>query len=139
MLVLSTFLLSFLVTVCIECGLAACLGVRTRRGQELVFLVNLMTNPAAVYLHLLSTLLVGKAGQQIVTIVLEILVILLESEVYAHSLDRADVRMTGVYAYVLNHTQKKTAAMFLSLLLNAGSFFLGSWISGIGMIAGWWT
>ena len=48
--VLRMFAVSFLVTVLVEEGAAALAGVRGRRGALLIFLVNLLTNPAAVLL-----------------------------------------------------------------------------------------
>ena len=65
--------LSFLLTLLIELPICYAWGLRSRDKIELAFLVNLLTNPAAVWLH-------TSAG--IPQIPVEILVVLIECYVY---------------------------------------------------------
>ena len=50
---LLSMLTSFLLTEAVECGAAFILGLRSREGMRLVFLANLLTNPAVVLLSIL--------------------------------------------------------------------------------------
>lgn len=65
--------LSFLLTLVIELPICYTWGLRSRDKLELAFLVNLLTNPAAVFLH---------TSVGIPQIPVEILVVLVECYVY---------------------------------------------------------
>ena len=64
---------SFLLTLLLEFPVCYLLGLRSRNQLELVFLVNLLTNPAAVWLH---------TALGIPQIPIEILVVIIECYVY---------------------------------------------------------
>ena len=65
--------ISFGLTLLIELPVCYLLGLRSREQLEVVFLVNLLTNPAAVWLH--STLGLPQ-------IIIEVLVVIIECYVY---------------------------------------------------------
>ena len=65
--------ISFGLTLLIELPVCYLMGLRSREELELVFLVNLLTNPAAVWLH--STLGLPQ-------IIIEVLVVIIECYVY---------------------------------------------------------
>mgnify|MGYP003309174873 CR=1 FL=1 len=65
--------ISFGLTLLIELPVCYLLGLRSREELEVVFLVNLLTNPAAVWLH--STLGLPQ-------IIIEVLVVIIECYVY---------------------------------------------------------
>ena len=71
--VLLMYGISFALTLLIELPVCYLMGLRSREELELVFLVNLLTNPAAVWLH-------SSAG--IPQIPIEVLVVIIECYVY---------------------------------------------------------
>ena len=99
------FILSFLVTAVTECTLAYLLGLRTRSNQSLVLLVNLLTNPAVVYLSLLSAWFLAPGGGRAVLTLLE-----------------------AAAVAALARGRPFVAALLLSLLLNAASYGMGELI-----------
>lgn len=82
---LLSMLVSFLLTEAVELGCAWLLGLRRREGAGLIFLANLMTNPAVV---LISTLLPMRTPlwvtKNLVLGILEVLAWLAEALLYAH-------------------------------------------------------
>lgn len=72
-LILLMYGISFGLTLLIELPVCYLLGLRSRKELEVVFLVNLLTNPAAVWLH--STLGLPQ-------IFIEVLVVIIECYVY---------------------------------------------------------
>lgn len=88
--------ISFGLTLLLELPVCYLLGMRHRDQLELVFLVNLLTNPAAVWLH-------TSAG--IPQIPVEILVVIIEFYVY--------------------HQFKQPCPLLLSLVANGVSWGLG--------------
>lgn len=72
-LILFVYGISFALTLLIELPVCWLMGLRSREQLELAFLVNLLTNPAAVWLH-------TSAG--IPQIPVEILVVIIECYVY---------------------------------------------------------
>ena len=72
-LILLMYGISFGLTLLIELPVCYLLGLKSRDQLELVFLVNLLTNPAAVWLH-------SSAG--IPQIPIEVLVVIIECYVY---------------------------------------------------------
>ena len=91
--------LSFGLTLLIELPVCCLWGLRTREKLELAFLVNLLTNPAAVWLH-------TSAG--IPQVPVEILVVIIECYVYRQ--------------FKIKHP------FLLSLLANGLSWGLGLWM-----------
>ena len=72
-LILLMYGISFALTLLIELPVCYLMGLRSREELELVFLVNLLTNPVAVWLH-------SSAG--IPQIPIEVLVVIIECYVY---------------------------------------------------------
>lgn len=118
------FLLSLAVTLAAECLLAWVLGLRTRKDQSLVVLVNLLTNPAVIYLSLLGSRFVGPSGRGWILIGLEAVAVLTEAFIYARWLDWEKFS-AGTFAACLGRTRPGWAAVALSLILNAGSYGAG--------------
>ena len=69
-------------TILVEGVAAFCLGVRSARGQAVVLLCNVMTNPLVVSLNVLCTFLCGRAGYWCSLAFLEIAAFLAEAAVY---------------------------------------------------------
>ncbi len=83
------FGLSLLYTECIEIMMAAGMGVRNKKSFFLVFFVNLLTNPVAVYAAWIArTYLAEGAGQtkEIIYLMIEILVVLTEGMIYYYNM-----------------------------------------------------
>ena len=118
------FLLSLAVTLAAECFLAWVLGLRTRKDQSLVVLVNLLTNPAVIYLSLLGSRFVGPSGRGWVLIGLETAAVLTEAFIYSRWLDWDQLPACTV-AGRLGRIRSGRAAVALSLILNAGSYGAG--------------
>ncbi|MBR2577254.1 MAG: hypothetical protein IKE40_08245 [Firmicutes bacterium] len=121
------FILSFLVTAVTECTLAYLLGLRTRSNQSLVLLVNLLTNPAVVYLSLLSAWFLAPGGGRAVLTLLEAAAVAVEALIYAKMLDW-EALPGGTAAGALARGRPFVAALLLSLLLNAASYGMGELI-----------
>lgn len=96
MLILLTYGVSLGLTLLIELPVCYLMGLRSREELELVFLVNLLTNPAAVWLH--TTLGLPQ-------IPIEVLVVVIECYVY--------------------HQFRQPHPLWLSLLANGISWGLG--------------
>ena len=77
---IESLLISLILTLVIELGVAICLGVRGKNDLLLVVLVNTLTNPVVVFLANLSFLLGASwiAVRVAIIIVLEILAFLVE-------------------------------------------------------------
>ena len=116
---LLSMLVSFLLTEAVELGCAWLLGLRWREGAGLIFLANLMTNPAVV---LISTLLPMRTPlwvtKNLVLGILEVLAWLAESLLYAHG--RESIR--EMVPMRLSH---RAGPYLLSGILNACSFGAG--------------
>ncbi|MBR2046968.1 MAG: hypothetical protein IJ960_00040 [Oscillospiraceae bacterium] len=72
-LIIIMYGMSFLLTLVIELPICYAWGLRSRDALELAFLVNLLTNPAAVFLH---------TSVGIPQIPVEILVVIIECYIY---------------------------------------------------------
>ena len=78
-----SFLIPMALTAVIEMGVGYLLGIRSARGQLLIALVNILTNPL---LHLIAGLLYLRmdlpAVHMVIYLILEPLIILLEGWIY---------------------------------------------------------
>lgn len=122
--VFRAFSLSLLVTVVTEGALSFLLGLRSRKDQSLVLLVNLLTNPAVVYVNLLSMILIGNSVRTGTLIVTECAAVLTEALIYARKLDW-DRLPSGTAAGMLAGRKTAVRALLLSVLLNAASYGAG--------------
>lgn len=77
-----TMLRCLAVTILAEGLLAFCLGVRTVRGQAVVLLSNVLTNPLVVSLNVLCTFYGGRVGYWCSLLFLEAAAFLAEAAVY---------------------------------------------------------
>ena len=77
---------ALVLTILIECAVAWLLGVRTKRDQTTVVLVNLLTNPLVVSLGAATSLWLGFKAVRPVTLALEVLVVVVEGAVYRKTL-----------------------------------------------------
>ena len=106
---LKTFGISLGLTLLIEMPLAFGLGVRKRRGLFIVFLVNVLTNPAAVLVCLLIRPAAGDL-YLLFQISVEIVVVITEGIVYNQFREEMSAKLKP---------------FLLSLVLNACSYGLG--------------
>ena len=118
------FTLSFLVTVVTECTLAFLLGLRNRKDQSLVFLVNVLTNPAVVYINLLAVMLLGISVRTVTLILTETAAVFTEAFVYVRKLDW-DRLQFGTATGLLEGRSPVIRAFLLSICLNAASYGAG--------------
>lgn len=81
--VLLTMAVSLLLTEAVELPLAALIGARRRENLLLVFLANLMTNPAVVYIYIVVRLSTGRSSAESVLPFLEAAAVLAEAALYA--------------------------------------------------------
>ena len=99
-------------TILIECAAGWMLGVRDRRGQGVIVLANLMTNPLVVSLGAAVQLFAGREYLAPVTIAMEIIAVIAEGFVYSR------------------HLTSKTDPYILSLACNLSSYLIGAVING---------
>ena len=97
-------------TVVIEAALAFLFGVRTGRGQLIVLLANVITNPLLNAILTVVTFYISPAAYYWFLVPLEIIVVLVEERIYKNTLT---IRMN---------------CYLFSFLLNLGSYFIGSGI-----------
>lgn len=98
-ILLGSFGLSLGLTLFVECGIALLFGIRGR-DHLLLLLVNILTNPAVVYLNLLFVSLLPDTSVLAWQLPLEIAVVAIEGWLYAR-LARS-VRSPWVFAAVAN-------------------------------------
>lgn len=98
---------ALLLTLIIECAIAWILGVRSRDGQKVVFLANLMTNPLVVSIGAGVLLFLGRNMLFPITVIMEVIVVVVEGVVYRRYLDI------------------DRNPFFVSLACNTGSFLIG--------------
>lgn len=94
-------------TILIECAAAWLLGLRTKRDQTTVVLVNLLTNPLVVSLGAAVSVWIGIRAVRPVTLVMEAAVVIIEGAVYRKTL----ITDRNPYA--------------VSLICNLASFLIG--------------
>ncbi len=103
-------LTALVLTVVIEAALAFLFGVRTRYGQGIVLLVNVITNPLLNAVLTVMSFYISPAAYYWFLVPLEMLVVFTEGRIYKSML------------------QIKMNPYLLSFLLNLGSWLIGSGI-----------
>ena len=103
-------LTALVLTVVIEAALAFLFGVRTRYGQGIVLLVNVITNPLLNAVLTVVSFYLSPAAYYWFLVPLEMLVVFTEGRIYKSML------------------QIKMNPYLLSFLLNLGSWLIGSGI-----------
>ena len=106
--ILKTFALCFLLTVILEELTALALGVRAKMDFLMIFMVNLLTNPAAVFLNMVLYTYTPIPWALYIA-ALEIIVVFVEGRIYKSILEF-----------------KKFSPYLVSLILNVVSFTIGS-------------
>lgn len=101
---------ALVLTVVIEAALAFLFGVRTGRGQLIVLLANVITNPLLNAILTVVTFYISPAAYFWFLVPLEIAVVFTEGRIYKNTLS---VKMNPY---------------LFSFLLNLGSYFIGSGI-----------
>ena len=130
MTVLAGLAKSFLLTEAIELTLALLLGVGDRKGMLLVFLANLMTNPAAVLIFFAVSFTAGSKAAAFAAIPIEIAVLISEWRLYFSRPDMLDIGRL-IFARAAGQPGRETATLILSLILNIASYGLGALISAL--------
>ena len=103
-----------LFTIIIECVAALIIGLRQKRDFINVVLVNCITNPIVVTVPLYFNIKYGIFERRLSLLILEILTVIVEGLIYKK-----------VLAY------KKINPIFISLILNLNSYFIGEIINRI--------
>lgn len=96
-------------TVLLELGLAALLGVRSRRDYVNLFLAQVITNPLAVVLAVLASAYLTRGGYIAAVFVLEVSAVIAEGLLYRRALE-----------------YRRISPLPFSLILNAFSFGAGA-------------
>lgn len=99
-------------TILIECFIALILGIRKGKDFLNILLVNCITNPIVVTVPIYFNLKYGIIERRVVLLALEVLTFILEGLVYKKVL---------IY--------KKFNPLFISLILNLSSYFIGAVIN----------
>lgn len=73
---------ALVLTAAVECAVAWLIGVRDKRGQSVVVLVNLLTNPLVVSIGAAVLYFAGPGALLTVTLVMEVIVVAVEGMVY---------------------------------------------------------
>ena len=103
-------LTALVLTVAIEAAFAFLLGVRTGRGQLVVLLANVITNPLLNAVLTVVSFYLSPSAYYYFLIPLEIIVVLAEGRIFKSTL------------------QLKMNPYLFSFLLNAGSYLIGTGI-----------
>ena len=125
---LSGMLRSFILTEAVEIPLGWLLGVRDRKGILLVFLANLMTNPAAVLIFSSVGMFWGSKAAAFAAIPIEIAVLLAEWRLYYSRPNMLDADGL-IFARGIKNDRREIAALLLALALNIASYGAGAVIS----------
>jgi hypothetical protein len=108
---LGLFILALVLTILIEAGVAWLFGLRKKRELTVIILVNVITNPLLNYLVLVNAFFHYFIQPQILSGVLEVLVVLAEWRILVWALSRGAGKM-----------------LLLSLVMNAFSFLAGLFV-----------
>ena len=103
-------LIALALTVVIEAALALLLGVRTVRGQLIVLLMNVITNPILNAILTVVSFYISPTAYYYFLVPLELVIVLVEGRIFKSMLPL------------------KMNPYLFSFLLNAGSYFLGTGI-----------
>ncbi len=91
--------ISFILTAAVEITFALAAGIRTKKDLLLVFLANLLTNPAVVLLYYLAAYHTAWAPEAI-KLSLEITAVL--AEAYCYMIYSVDIRRPFLFSFVAN-------------------------------------
>ena len=111
---IGNLIISLILTIIIELGISLILGIRKKCDIYVVILVNICTNPIVVYIANCLKLLNNNMVYNIVIVILEIMVVIVEFELYKRYLK----------------TYKKSP-LALSIINNTLSFGIGLIINNI--------
>ncbi len=128
--ILLTLGASLLLTELVEVPAALLAGVRGKSAMLLVVLANLATNPVVVYGYILTRMMIGRGTAEAVLAFLEAGAVLLEAWLYAHTPSMMDAE-TLFYRKLPSSRSGGTAALLLSLLLNAASYLAGEFVNAL--------
>ena len=73
---------ALVLTAAVECAAAWLIGVRDKRGQSVVVLANLLTNPLVVSIGAAVLFFAGSGALLAVTLIMEVVVVAVEGIVY---------------------------------------------------------
>lgn len=80
--IVSMFVVSLVLTLIIELIVARCWGMKSKKEYRLVVLVNILTNPVAVFLAWICNNYLGNNSYFIAQCVIEAVVIVVEAKIY---------------------------------------------------------
>lgn len=80
--IFNMFAVSLILTIIIECSLARVWGLRTKKEMLLVLLVNILTNPAAVFVVWVCNGYLGSEFSFLFQCVIEFVVVVVEAKIY---------------------------------------------------------
>ena len=81
--IFSMFAVSLGLTIIIECSIARVWGLKSRKEMLLVLLVNILTNPAAVFCVWICNGYLGREFSFLFQCVIEFVVVVVEAKVYS--------------------------------------------------------
>ena len=124
-----SFLLSLVVTECVELFVAWIIGLRRKSGFFLVFIASVITNPALVLLYTVFLLYIGPSFASIAIYFMEIIVVLIEALIYANAPGMLEPEKDFFYGRGLDLPVAKNVrmgyALLVSLILNVSSYLVG--------------
>lgn len=110
--------ISLFITEISELAAAACLGLRRKKEIYQILLINVITNPAAVFLSGLSGALFSWEISRLILAALEVIIFLIESllfRIYLNGSEGRKVYSPFVLSLILNGTSL-TAGLFVNYL-----------------------
>lgn len=108
--ILNNYLTCLFLTIIIEAIVAFVINVRTRRGQLIVLLTNIITNPIMNSILLIVSFYLTERYYYAFLIPLEIAVVIIEALIFRRNIST------------------KINPFLFSLILNASSYFIGTFI-----------
>ena len=101
--IISMFAVSLILTLIIEILVARCWGMKTKKEVKLVVLVNLLTNPAAVFVAWICNYYLESSFYFLVQCVIEIVVVVTEAKIYLWFVkDGWNIKKPILFALVVN-------------------------------------
>lgn len=100
----SMFVVSLMLTIIIECSVARVWGLKTKKEILLVLLVNVLTNPAAVFCIWICNGYLGSHYSFLYQCIIEFLVVVVEAKVYSDFAKEADwnIKKPLQFAIIVN-------------------------------------